>query len=93
MVPTSASVSLSPHGQLFARMSEHEEGGFSVEEMTDVNSGGLFLPPCKEHFLSALLHLSCFLQSRGGFRWEGMSPFSLITNSINKCRYFDTLLR
>lgn len=42
MVPTSASVSLSRHGQLFARMSEHEEGGFSVEEMTDVNSGGIF---------------------------------------------------
>lgn len=52
MVPTSASISLSPDGQPFTRMSEHEEGGFSVEEMTDVNLGGIFFVSIsKFHFM------------------------------------------
>lgn len=58
MVCTSASVGLSPCGPIFTRMSEQEESGFSMEEMTDVNLGRIFYVSMSKFYFTLSVYVS-----------------------------------
>lgn len=58
MVCTSASVCLSPHGPIFTRVSEQEESGFSMEEMTDVNLGRIFYVSISKFYFTLSVYMS-----------------------------------
>lgn len=55
-----ASVFLSPHGHFFIRMFEHEESGFSMDEMADVNLGRiLYIFVSKFYFALSFYTFMC----------------------------------